>query len=48
MVSTAYQEACQVVIPNEQHFPGGKETGEASHVKRWDNTLRQQLDVLRA
>jgi len=31
------------VIPKEQHFAVGKETGETAHVERWNNTLRQRL-----
>jgi insertion element IS1 protein InsB len=33
----------QAVIPEEQHFAVGKETGETVHVERWNNTLRQRL-----
>ncbi len=31
------------IIPEEQHFAVGKETGETAHVERWNNTLRQRL-----
>jgi len=43
MVFTDYWEAYQDIIPNEPHFLVGKETGETSHVERWNNTLRQNL-----
>jgi IS1 family transposase len=31
------------VIPKEQPFAVGKETGETAHVERWNTTLRQRL-----
>jgi len=40
MLFTDYWEAYQAVIPNQQHFPGGKETGETFQVERWNNALR--------
>jgi len=40
---TDYWKAYQAVIPNEQHNPVGKETGETAHVERWNNILRQHL-----
>ena len=40
---TDFWSAYQAVIPEEQHLPGGKETGETAHVERWNNTLRQRL-----
>jgi len=43
MVFANYWGAYQTVIPNEQHFPIGKETGETYQVERWNNTLRQHL-----
>ncbi len=43
IVFTDYWKAYQAVIPNEQHNPVGKETGETAHVERWNTTLRQQL-----
>jgi len=43
MLFTDYWEAYQAVIPNEQHFPVGKETGETSQAEGWNNTLRQHL-----
>ncbi|WP_243725319.1 IS1 family transposase, partial [Candidatus Thiosymbion oneisti] len=43
IVFTDYWKAYQAVIPNEQHNPVGKETGETAHVERWNNTLRQHL-----
>lgn len=43
IVFSDYWEAYQAVIPGEQHYPVGKETGETAHVERWNNTLRQHL-----
>jgi len=43
MVFTDYWEAYQAVIPNQENFPVGKETGKTSQVERWNNTLRQHL-----
>lgn len=40
---TDFWVAYQAVIPEEQHSPVGKETGETAHVERWNNTLRQRL-----
>jgi insertion element IS1 protein InsB len=40
---TDFWAAYAVVIPEEQHFAVGKETGETAHVERWNNTLRQRL-----
>ncbi len=31
------------IIPQDQHYPVGKQTGETAHVERWNNTLRQRL-----
>ncbi len=36
-------EAYTNVIPQEQHTAVGKDSGETSHVERWNNTLRQRL-----
>ena len=33
------------MIPEEQHRATAKEEGEASHVERWINTLRQRLSL---
>jgi insertion element IS1 protein InsB len=40
---TDFWSAYQAVIPDEQHEPVGKETGETAHVERFNNTLRQRL-----
>jgi insertion element IS1 protein InsB len=40
---TDFWQAYQAVIPDEQHEPSGKETGETAHVERFNNTLRQRL-----
>jgi len=43
IVFSAYWSAYQAVSPSEQHRPVGKETGEAAHSERWNNTLQKQL-----
>ena len=43
IVFSDYWKAYQAVIPDQQHHPVGKETGETAHVERWNNTLRQHL-----
>ena len=40
---TDFWSAYQAVIPEEQHQPSGKESGETAHVERFNNTLRQRL-----
>jgi insertion element IS1 protein InsB len=40
---TDFWGAYQAIIPEEQHTAVGKETGETTHVERWNNTLRQRL-----
>jgi insertion element IS1 protein InsB len=40
---TDFWAASAAVIPEEQHFAVGKETGETAHVERWNNSLRQRL-----
>ena len=40
---TDFWASYPAVIPEEQHFAVGKETGETAHVERWNNTLRQRL-----
>jgi IS1 family transposase len=40
---TDFWEAYQNVIPEAQHTPCGKESGQTAHVERWNNTLRQRL-----
>jgi insertion element IS1 protein InsB len=40
---TDFWQAYQAMIPEEQHTTVGKETGETTHVERWNNTLRQRL-----
>ncbi len=31
------------VLPEKTHRSVGKETGEAAHMERWNNTLRQRV-----
>jgi len=38
-----FWEAYQNVFPEETHQAVGKESGQTSHVERWNNTLRQRL-----
>jgi len=33
------------IIPEDQHYPVEKETGETAHVERWNNTLQQHLGL---
>jgi insertion element IS1 protein InsB len=40
---TDFWQAYQSVIPEEQHEPVGKGSGETNHVERWNLTLRQRL-----
>ncbi|MCB2263220.1 MAG: IS1 family transposase [Candidatus Thiosymbion ectosymbiont of Robbea hypermnestra] len=43
IVFSDYWNAYPSVIPHEQYYPVGKETGETAHIERWNNTLRQHL-----
>ena len=46
-VYTDLWQSYEKVIPAEKHYPSGKETGETSHIERFNNTLRQSaLDWL--
>jgi len=36
-----FWDAYQKVFPKETHRSVGKETGQTSHMERWNNTLRQ-------
>lgn len=38
-----FWEAYQKVFPDDTHQSVGKESGQTSHIKRWNNTLRQRL-----
>lgn len=40
---TDFWRAYQQVVPDEQHTPCGKDSGQTAHVERWNNTLRQRL-----
>jgi insertion element IS1 protein InsB len=40
---TDFWSAYQAVIPEDQHQPSGKETGETAHIERFNNTLRQRV-----
>src|SRR6266699_5703673 len=40
---TDFYSVYKSIIPQDQHYPVGKETGETAHVERWNNTLRQRL-----
>ncbi len=38
-----FWRAYQNVLPQEQHVPVEKGSGETNHVERWNGTLRQRL-----
>ena len=38
-----FWKAYQSVIPQEQHAPVEKGSGQTNHVERWNGTLRQRL-----
>ena len=38
-----FWEAYQKVFPEETHQSVGKESGQTSHIERWNNTLRQRV-----
>ncbi len=40
---TDFWQSYQSVVPEEQHAPVGKESGQTNHVERWNGTLRQRL-----
>ena len=40
---TDFYSVYKNIIPEDQHYPVGKETGETAHIERWNNTLRQRL-----
>ena len=40
---TDFWAAYNKVIPDEQHTACSKDSGQTSHVERWNNTLRQRL-----
>ena len=40
---TDFYSAYKSIIPQDQHYPVGKQTGETAHVERWNCTLRQRI-----
>jgi IS1 family transposase len=38
-----FWESYQAVLPDDQHHPVAKSTGETNHIERWNLTLRQRL-----
>jgi insertion element IS1 protein InsB len=42
-VYTNFWEAYQAVVPDQQHHPVGKGSGQTNRIERWNNTLRQRL-----
>lgn len=38
-----FSESYQKILPEDRHRPVGKESGQTSHVERWNCTLRQLL-----
>ena len=45
-VYTDCWKSYEKVVPAEKHHPSGKETGETSHIERFNNTLRQRCSRL--
>lgn len=45
-VYTDFWQSYEKVIPADKHYPSGKETGETSHIERFNNTLRQRCSRL--
>jgi hypothetical protein len=43
---TDFWESYKKVIPDEQHKPSDKSTGETNHIERFNNTLRQRCSRL--
>ncbi|WP_207683628.1 IS1 family transposase [Desulfonema magnum] len=43
---TDFREAYNSVFPSERHRAVGKETGQTSHIERFNNTLRQRVSRL--
>jgi len=43
---TDFWDAYQKVFPPERHVAVGKETGQTSHIERFNNTLRQRVSRL--
>jgi insertion element IS1 protein InsB len=40
---TDFYSVYKNIIPEDQHYPVAKKTGETAHVERWNKTLRQRL-----
>ncbi len=40
---TDFWDAYQKVVPEMQHSPSGKGSGQTNHIERFNNTLRQRL-----
>ncbi len=45
-VYTDFWQSYEKVVPAEKHHPSGKETGETSHIERFNNTLGQRCSRL--
>ena len=43
LLYTDFWDSYQAVLPQEQHRPVAKESGQTNHIERWNNTLRQRL-----
>ncbi len=43
LLDTDVWERYQNVLPNNQHRPTKKGSGQTNHIERWNNTLRQRL-----
>lgn len=46
LLMTDYWESYANVLPQNQHFPVSKATGQTAHIERFNNTLRQRLAPL--
>jgi len=46
IVFSDHWNAYQAVIPSEQHRPVGKETGETTHIERWNNRVVPHDNIL--
>lgn len=43
LVYSDFWEAYEQVVPEEQHQAVGKDSGQTTHIERFNNTLRQRL-----
>jgi insertion element IS1 protein InsB len=43
---TDFWQAYAAILPSKRHHPVGKESGQTSHIERFNNTLRQRCSRL--